>query len=264
MKAIEIDSRPKTGAGLRRDLGAIGVQPGMTLMVHSSLSSIGWVVGGAQTVVRALLDSLGDRGTLAMPAATPQCADPADWSNPKVSNAWLDEVRDHLPLFDSETTPCAMGAIPESFRTWPGTLRSDHPLESVCARGPMATEMTREHSLSFSEGPGTPFEKLHALDGWVLLLGVGFNRCTALHFAESLLDKRRTKTSRFPLMKEGSRVWVEVPDVADDNDTHFPIVGERFLSSGRARRAPVGEAASILFPVRELVAFAGLYFEEVL
>jgi aminoglycoside 3-N-acetyltransferase len=258
------DRRPRTEEGLRSDLAAIGVEPSMTLMVHSSLGSIGWVVGGAPTAVRALLAAVGERGTLAMPAATPHCADPASWSAPVVPEAWLDEVREHLPVFDPRTTPTTMGAIPEAFRTWPGTLRSDHPLESVCARGPLAAAITREHSLALSEGRGTPFERLHELDSHVLLLGVGFNRCTALHFAESLVEKRRMKTSRFPLLRNGERVWVEVPDVADDNDRHFPIVGGEFLATGVVRTGRIGEAESLLFRVRDLVGFAARYFERVL
>ena len=259
MAAKTVDRHPQTVTSLRRDLVRLGVEPEMTLVIHSSLSSIGWVVRGPPTVIRALLAVLGEKGTLAMPSATPHCADPATWTDPQVP-----EVRDHLPLFDPRTTPTAMGAIPETFRTWPGTLRSDHPLESVCARGPLASEVTTEHRQAFSEGRGTPFGKLHDLDSWILLLGVGFNRCTALHFAESLVEKRRVTTIRFPSVDDGRRVWVEVPNMADDNDTHFPIIGEQYVSAGRAKTGHVGEAPSTLFPMRDLVDFAVAYFEMVL
>ena len=237
------------------------MQPGATLVVHSSLSAIGWVVGGAPAVVRALLGAVGDTGTLAMPAATPHGADPATWATPQVPEKWLQEVKEHLPLFDRETTPTGMGTIPETFRTWPGTLRSDHPLESVCARGPLAAGIIEEHRLEFSEGPGTPFGKLHALGAWILLLGVGFNRCTALHHAESLAPKRRTTTVQFPTMEDGHRVWTEVPNVADDNDTHFPAIGEEYVAAGRATAGSIGDAPSLLFPMQDLVEFAVAYFD---
>ena len=228
---------------LRQDLTALGVESGTTLIVHSALSAIGWVDGGAPAVVRALLAALGAEGTLVMPAATPGCAEEP---------------------FDRRTTPTEMGAIPETFRTWPGTLRSRHPLESVCARGPAAAEITRHHALAFSEGRDGPFGALHELDSRILLLGVGFNRCTALHFAESLVMRRRTMTVRFPMLEDGRRVWVEVPNVADDNDTRFPVIGERYLAAGRTRRGRVGEAPSVLCPMRDLVDFAVTYFNEVL
>ena len=264
MTTKTIDRPPVTRERLRRDLVAIGVEPGLTLVAHSSLSSIGWVVGGAPTVVSALLDVLGEQGTLAMPSATPHCSDPAQWSDPQVPRIWLEEVRKHLPEFDLQTTPTTMGAIPETFRTWPGTMRSNHPLESVCAHGPAASEITKEHALAFSEGRGTPCEKLCELDSWILLLGVGFNRCTALHFAESLVAKRRVTKNRFPTSESGRRVWVEVPNVADDNDAHFPIIGERYVSEGRARLGTVGEAQSALLSMRDLVDCARGYFEKVL
>ncbi len=240
------DRRAVTEAGLRRDLIRLGVEPGTILVVHSSLSSLGWVQGGAPSVVRALLGALGEAGTLAMPAATPRVGDPG------------------APVFDPETTPTTMGAIPETFRTWPGTRRSHHPLESVCARGPRAVEITAEHPLAFSEGPGTPFGRLHDLGARVLLLGVGFNRCTALHYAETLVAKRRLTRVRFPALDDGRRVRVEVPNVADDNDTHFPAIGEAYLAAESARRGRVGEAPATLFPMRDLVTFAVGYFERVL
>lgn len=229
---------------LRDDLAALGVTPGCTLIVHSSLRAVGRVEGGAAAVVAALVDAVGREGNLAMPAATPQCAAP--------------------PPFDAATTPTTMGAIAEAFRTWPGTRRSDHPLESVCARGARAAEIVRDHPLAFSEGPGTPFARLHDLDAWILLLGVGFNRCTALHFAESLAPKRRTMTVRFPRGDGAAREWIEVPNVADDLDTHFPEIGARYLATGRARLGTIGAAGATLVRMRDLVAVALAYFDEVL
>ena len=264
MTMQNLERPPKTETSLRRDLVGIGVAGEMTLLVHSSLSSIGWVVGGAATVVRALLGVLGERGTLVMPAATPHCTDPATWASPRVPEAWLAEVREHLPIFDPRTTPTARGAICETFRTWPDTLRSNHPVESVCARGAASTSITCEHPLAFSEGRGGPFEKLYDLDCRVLLLGVGFNRCTALHFAESLVDNRRVKSLRFPVLDKGERVWTEVLNVADDNDTHFSVIGREYVSAEGVRHGTIGDARSMLFPMRGLVDFAVKYFRDVL
>lgn len=261
----EIGQPPQTEASLRNDLEALGVERGMLLLVHSSLSSIGWVLGGAPTVLGALSGAVGDRGTLAMPAATPSLADPATWANPpSLPEELVEELRDTLPVFDRETTPTELGAIPECFRTWPGTLRSDHPVESLCARGPLAEAITEEHPLAFSEGEGSPLAKLHDLDSWILLLGVGFNRCSALHFAESLVENRRVMRVRFPVLERGRRVWAEHPNVADDNGTHFPLIGERYLADGRARTGSIGLARGTLFSMRDLVDHGRRYFTAVL
>ncbi|MGH9886896.1 MAG: aminoglycoside N(3)-acetyltransferase [bacterium] len=237
-----------TLASLIADFIGLGLRPDMTVMVHSSLSQVGWTQGGPVTVVRALLKVLEPHGTLVMPAESPH----------------LSAIREDVPVFDLLTTPTTMGAIPEAFRTHPGTRRSNHPLVSVCANGRHADDITAEHALEFCEGRGTPFEKLYDLDACTLLLGVGFNRCTSLHYAESLVPARRTTISRFPVIENGQRLWVEKPDMAADNGVHFPVVGKRFLDGGDVRIGRIGQADSMLFSTRALVDFAKVYFGEVL
>jgi aminoglycoside 3-N-acetyltransferase len=236
-----------TSASLAADFVDLGVRPGMIVMVHSSLSRVGWTEGGPVTVIQALREVLGPGGTLVMPAESPQLGDPST-----------------LDVFDPHATPTTMGAIPEAFRSYPGTRRSSHPLVSVCANGPRAEEITAEHALEFCEGRGTPFEKLYELDAWTLLLGVGFNRCTSLHYAESLVPNRRTMISGFPIVENGVRVWVEKLSMGTDNGTHFPIVGQRFVDRGQARSGKIGNADTLLFSTRALVDFAEGYFREVL
>jgi aminoglycoside 3-N-acetyltransferase len=239
-----------TLASLIAELVDLGLRSNMTVMVHSSLRKVGWTVGGPVTVIRALLEVLEPHGTLVMPAESPHMSDPA--------------IREHLPIFDPRTTPTTMGAIPEAFRIYPGTRRSSHPLVSVCANGRHAEDITAEHALEFSEGRGTPFEKLYDLDARTLLLGVGFDRCTSLHYAESLVPARRTTVSRFPIIENGERVWVEKADMAADNGVLFPVVGKRFVDRGDVRIGKIGEAESVLFSTRALVDFAEAYFREVL
>lgn len=222
---------------------ALGLVPGMGVMVHSSLSKLGWTDGGPLTVIRALLEVVGEEGTLVMPAESPAIGEP-----------------DNTDIFDPATTPTAMGAIPEAFRQYPGTVRSFHPLVSVCANGPMAAEITKDHALPICEGRGTPFEKLYDLDMHTLLLGVSFNRCTSLHYAESLTPNRRTTVSRYPMLKDGNTVWIESPDMASDNSTHFPLVGEQFIAANPIQTGKIGAADAMLFSTRALVDFAEEYF----
>ena len=251
---------PNTQASLTRDLTHIGLRPGMTVMVHTALGKVGWTVGGPVTLIRALLSVLGDSGTLVMPAETPDVSDPSTWDDARVRPAWHDTIRTHLPVFDPDTTPTTLGAVPEAFRTFPGTRRSRHPLVSVCANGALAETITREHALPFGEGRGTPFEKLYDHDARILLLGVGFDRCTTLHYAESLTAKRRTTTNRYPMIVAGKREWVENPDMANDDGAHFPAVGAAFLAQRDVNIARVGQATSTLVANRELVDFAKDYF----
>ena len=53
---------------LATELRALGIRLDDTLMVHSSLSALGHVEGGPETVVDALREAVGPGGTLIVPA----------------------------------------------------------------------------------------------------------------------------------------------------------------------------------------------------
>src|SRR5579871_1511410 len=121
--AVHRAQMPRTRESLTADLRALGVQPGMTLLVHSSLSALGWVSGGPVAVVQALLDVLGHDGTLVTPTQSGQYSDPAYWVAPPVPEAWWPIIRETMPAFDPRTAPTrGMGAIVEVFRNWPSAL----------------------------------------------------------------------------------------------------------------------------------------------
>lgn len=152
------------------DLHALGVQPGDILLVHSSLRALGHVDGGAPTVIDALQAALGPDGTLLMPALSHASVTPAN------------------PVFDVRHTPACVGTIPETFRT-SGALRSVHPTHSVCARGQRAAELLADHHRDITPcGPHSPFAKLPAVGGKILMLGCGLRPNTSMHVVEELAD----------------------------------------------------------------------------
>jgi len=246
----------QTKASVASDLQQLGVRGGQLLMVHSSLKSLGYVLGGAQAVVSALIEVLGPDGTLTMPAFSPEVSDPAIWGDRPFGDSHVELAQDHVPVFDLAVTPTSMGAIAETFRNWPGVLRSAHPQVSVTARGPLAERIITPHELAWGQGAGSPFERLYDFDAALLLLGVGFNRATFLHFAESRIPHGRRKTRRIPIDRDGVRAWLLVPDVGDDLNTYFPRIGEKILSGRHASTGLVGQAQSTLVSSRALVDFA--------
>jgi len=153
------------------DLRALGVRPDGVLLVHSSLRALGPVAGGAETVVRGLLDALGPDGTLLMPALSYNHVTPAQ------------------PIFDVRFTPSNVGALPEYFRTRPGTRRSLHPTHSVCGVGKLAAEILGRHAEDRTPcGPRSPFRLLPEHDGQILMLGCGLRPNTSLHGVEELSE----------------------------------------------------------------------------
>lgn len=255
-----IGQAPVTFSGLVADLRRLDVRAGDILLVHASLRSLGdWVCGGAPTVVRALLEVIGPDGTIITPAQSPECQDPARWSHLTVPPQWLPELRRQLPPFDAQTTPAsAMGAIAECVRTWPGAKRSAHPLTSFAGVGPAAGDLLTGHELSCLLGEESPLARLEAAGGRSLLLGVGYDRCTAFHLAEYRLpDPPLRVASCIVGPSQAERVWMDFKTV-DLDSSDFAEIGrdlERH-DPGCVRIGPVGSATARLLPIPEAVRFA--------
>jgi aminoglycoside 3-N-acetyltransferase len=263
MRTAEIIQRttglPATVESLAAELSALGLPAASSVLVHSSLSSMGWVVGGAAAVVLALERVLTSKGTLVMPTHSAELSDPAEWRNPPVPEAWWERIRQQSPAYDVHLTPSSgMGAIPECFRKQKGTLRSEHPQVSFAAWGAQAREMTAGHTLDFGLGDGSPLARLYDKDGLVLLLGVGHESNTSLHLAEYRCPTtaRHVKLCRAPVRVDGERHWAAFQDV-DIDASDFPAIGGRFAAeTGLVTTGRVAQAPALLMPQRALVDFA--------
>lgn len=254
---------PATIDSLTADLAALGVKAGMALLVHSSLSALGWVNGGAPAVILALEQVLGAEGTLIMPTHSGDLSDPAGWRNPPIPEAWWETVRQTMPPFDAALT-CTwnMGAIPEAFRKQRRVVRSNHPQLSFAAWGKYANWVTGGHSLAMGLGDESPLARVYDLDGSVLLLGVGHENNTSLHLAEArAVILRRMMRQGAPVMVKGKRKWVWYDDL-DWNSDDFPQIGADFASATSFERVgQVAQATARLMPQRPLVDYTVSWME---
>lgn len=253
-----------TVASLVRDLDALGVGRGSSMIVHSSLSRLGFVSGGAQAVVLALVEALGPDGTLMMPTHSGDVSDPAEWRNPPVPEPWWETIRESMPAFRRDITPTRrMGAIVECFRHLPGVVRSDHPTVSAAALGPNADALVAGHELAYGLGESSPQARLYDLDGWVLLLGVSHANNTSLHLAEYRSDVPNKPWTRHgsPVTVGGERRWVWYDDLEDGSDD-FEQIGEAFATSGHEHRGPVAAGTGRLCRVRDVVDFGVRWMNE--
>ncbi len=250
--------QPRTRATLARDLASLGLQRGDLVLMHSSLSSLGWVAGGAPAVVLALRDVLGPEGTLMVPAQTGDNSDPEDWSRPPVPETWWPVIRAEMPAYDSATTPTrGMGRIVECLRTWPGARRSAHPQVSFAALGALAEEVTQSHPFDDGLGERSPLGLLYRLGAKGLLLGVGYDRATAIHLAEYRVPGMPRDRFGAAALVRGERRWLSFDDVDHlDSDELFPRIGEAYESAQPVARGQVGSAPARLLPMRSLVDFA--------
>jgi aminoglycoside 3-N-acetyltransferase len=261
-------TRPVTGPELAEDLRALGVRPGTVLMVHTRMSAIGWVVGGAETVVAALLDALGPDGTLLAYVGWSDGTGGMDRWPPE----WQDAYRRARPPFDAlfSESDAQMGRVPERIRTWPGAEASGSHFRRMVAIGPKAGWLTENQPWDHAFGPGSPLAKLVEADGQILMLGAPLDRLTIIHHAESLVPgpDKRLAVHQIPVRKGGEVTWREVHDhdtstargafpyqrAVGDREP-FEVIGQLALQAGTGVTGQVGEAESRLFAAPRLAAF---------
>ncbi|EKK5377541.1 aminoglycoside 3-N-acetyltransferase [Morganella morganii] len=250
---------------LAEQLRVLGLQPGDTVMVHASLRAAGPCLNGADDLIDALLQCTGENGTLLC------------YVN------WLENYEDSTgddgcvpavlkPLitpFDVRTSRANPdhGVFAECFRTRPGALRSANPRASVAAIGAKAAYFTENHPLCYGYGEDSPFARLVAEDGKVLMPGAPADTMSLLHHAESIapLRNKRIRRKELPLRRaDGSTDWVmsEEFDTADPVCDCFPegyfaqIVADFCQQNNNVRQGNVGSAAALLVSAREMRDFA--------
>lgn len=204
IRRTQLKKQERNG-GLRREdilkqLRDAGIQKGDHLLVHSSMSKIGYVDGGAEAIIQALLSAVGSEGNLLMPSF------PATGRNK--------DYLDQHPVFDVRITPSAMGKITETFRMMPGTKRSLHPTDPVLAYGPLADYFTSGHLGQLTPyNEASPFRRLAEKKGKILMLGTTLNGAgTSLHTLEDAVD--------FPFPVYLKRIY-EVTVIDDKGNSHL-------------------------------------------
>jgi aminoglycoside 3-N-acetyltransferase len=247
---------PKTRSILAEDFRKLGLIEGMTVIVHSSLKSLGWVVGGPVAVVQALMEVITEEGTLIMPAHTAHYSDPAGWMNPPVPKEWWPVIREEMPAFDPVVTPTYfMGAIVEAFRTFPGVIRSNHPTESFAAWGKNRETIINGQTLDFALGEESPIGKMYQLGGYVLLIGVGYDSNTTMHLAEHRVPEPKIEENAGPFYLDGKRVWKTFTQISYREEL-FEEIGKDYEEAGLpVNRGRAGLADCRLIPQVELVDF---------
>jgi aminoglycoside 3-N-acetyltransferase len=264
--AIERTDAPLTVERLTEDLRTLGVEEGDTLLVHSSMSSLGWVAVGPPTAVDALMEAVTPEGTLVMPTHSPQYTDPADWQHPPVPDDWEETVRTERPPYRPAVTPTrGVGAIAECFRTYPEAHRSQHPTYSFAAWGADAEDIVADHSYYHGLGKNSPLAAVYDREGTILMLGTDHDTNTSFHLAEHRADREQgVSTQSAPVLDaEGETERVEFEELEYDSDD-FADAGRDFEETHpeAVTRGQVGAGTAELVSQRTLVDYGAEWFEE--
>lgn len=245
-------------------LKSAGLQRGDSVMVHTSLGKIGYVCGGAQAVIEALIESVGEEGTIMMPTQSWKNLDPESGVHWDADEKDWDRIRENWPAYNKAITPTnTMGAVAEMFRSWPGAVRSDHPARSVAAWGKNAEYLTKGHDISDIFGDSSPIGKLYDLDGKVLLIGVDYDKNTSIHLADVRAEYRGKHTciEHSAVMENGKRIWKAYETLFVDG-MDFIDIGKAFEAGHIVNVSKIGGAELKLMKQRELVDFSVEWIEK--
>jgi len=217
---------------IRDGLRDLGIAAGDSLILHCSLSSMGYVVGGIEALIDAVLEAVGSEGTVMMPT-----------------------LPDIYQPFNARTSPSTVGKVSEAFRLRPEALRSHHPSHAVSAIGKRAAELTEGHQHTEPTGPDSPYDRLRRMGGWVVLLGVDHDRNTTLHLAESLADVPYLREAQLQVSEDDGTIRrVAVAKMAYGH-REFIALDAGLRSSGLQRMGRIGDAVVRVVCADDLVRY---------
>lgn len=215
-------------------LAALGVRPGMVLLVHSAFSRIKPIDGGPRGLIAALEAYLGPNGTLVMP-----------------SMSYDDEH-----IFDPATTPCVeeVGIVPDTFWRLPHVWRGAN-MHAFAASGIHAAHITAPSPLTVPHGLDSPVGRVYELGGYVLLLGVGHSANTTIHLAENLAGVRYHLPARAMILEDGTPIWIDFTEV-NHCCKNFQKMDAWLDERGLQRKGKIGNANARLIASKGIVETA--------
>lgn len=232
---------------IKNGLKKLGLKKGDIVCVHSSLSSFGYVEGGADTVIDALLEIVGDVGTIVMPTYSNNRIEVE--KSPEETEMGVTWKYKILP-FNSDEASCWTGILPETFRKRNGVLRSLHPTHSIAALGSKSREIVEPAS----QDPQDGWRKLLGFNAYILLIGVNLDSCSSMHLVEDrvklpnhILDKITPPKWLVEKYPEGE--W----DFGFGPYPDFLKMEEPCLEHSIMRKAKVGKAILKLVRLEELI-----------
>ena len=223
-----------TSADVTAGLRALGITAGETVFFHSSLKSMGQVVGGPEAVVGGFLEAVGPTGTVVVPTFT-----------------LTERLGPFGSWYDHETTPSSTGLITDTLRRRPDAMRSFHPTHSVAAVGRLARMVTAQQRNTFGRrspwcdagfAQGSPFDLLTRWNAWYVLLGVEFQVQTIMHYLETILVDsvlRRASVAEREALRVQVRRWGS-PGIWPAPE-RMPL-GAALAADGTYRHATIGPA----------------------
>ena len=240
-------------------LSSLGVQKGMVIFLQANMKKLGYITGGEQTLLEALMETVGYDGTIVMPSFTPQMADPSCLKQAIDRESW-ELVRKHAQPFDRRlSAPHKCDPLIHQFLRNEGVVRSYHPLYSFSAWGKYAKLICDKHPLHFGLNQDSPLGKVVEFNGFVLMLGCDYKDCVMFQLARYRDAQQPIRIISAPIEINKKRIWKDMLDL-DYNYKNFDDVGEAMEDRYIVKTAMLNNGLCRLFSAREAQNLATAYF----
>lgn len=244
---------------LKKILVDLGIQKGMLLLVEIDYKKIGYVIGGIQTVVEALMDVVGYEGTIVVPTFTMQLLDPSCKEIAFEREDW-EEIRANTRTFDRHLSVPESGCeFANQFLRNDGVARSCHPLFSFAAWGKYAKLLCDRHPLHFGLSHDSPLGKLHDLDGYVLQIGSGYADTNAFYLSKYYDNVTPIQVLSVPVEHNHELRWKALLEIELGKE-EFEAIGHKMEEKGVIKKAPVHQTEAIFYSMKDASLTGNAYF----
>ncbi len=250
-----------TKEDIKAALQRIGVKKGMLLYVFASMKPFRYVVGGAQSIIEALMELVGYDGTLVMAAPTRHLCDPVEIR--KVPRDQVAEARRNaLPFNKKLSAPSGVGEVAIQFMRNDAVLRSNHPMVSFLAWGKYAKLIIEKHPLHFGMNQDSPLGKIREYNGYVVNIGVDYDRCEIFHLVQYQTMKCPIRIYSCPIEKSGATSWIQILDLELSSEG-YNEVGKLMEDKQIVKATDLGKSFCRLYSAKSAQECANEYFNSI-
>ncbi len=250
---------PITKDHLLSEFTKLGINSDDIVMVHTSVSSFGYIVNGAYDIIDALREIVSD-GIVIVPGHTTENSRVEEWQRPPVPKEWHDTIKRCIRPTNRDTEPTGIGAVPRVFSRYNDIYRTEHPFVSLMYYGTDIPEQLKNQPLDKPHSYNGPFGYLYENNVKLLMLGTEYDNLTFMHLACNINNGPYTVVESN--IYDGNSIKRISFDIEDDDTDLFNIIGNKFEEdkpeSIKIRK--IGNATCKLINGKEIVDYTLNYY----